>query len=180
MTPTATILLATGFEESEAVLTIDILRRAKIAVTIAGIDEQVVTSAHAIKMATECILTENFPTTDCLILPGGELGTINLGKSDLVTSAIHRQIASDKWVAAICAAPSILTQMGLLTTKRSTCFPKMRAAVPNFHDTPVVIDHPFITSQGVGTTILFACAIVEHLIDAKTADAIATEILAPR
>ncbi|HNX82307.1 MAG TPA: DJ-1/PfpI family protein [Candidatus Omnitrophota bacterium] len=182
MTKKALIILADGFEETEGIATIDILRRAGIAVTVAGLTDTTVISSHKIKIIAETSLQNIHGDFDALILPGGSQGSENLHRSELVTALIKNMHTSGKIIAAICAAPAtILAPIGILDTKTATCYPGMEDAFPpstTFKPARVVIDGPLITSRAAGTTCEFALAIVEKLIGKEPAQKVRDSILA--
>ena len=181
MSKTALIPLVDGFEEIEAITTIDILRRAEIEVVVAGVKTLNVTGSHAIHLTCDALLEDAKDRVfDVLALPGGP-GTPNLGKSGALRKIIRNHIAQNRWVAAICAAPSILAGMGVLEGRNATCYPcftkKMLGA--KILEEPVVVDAPFITSQGAGTTTLFALSIVECLLGNETSEKLGQNICLP-
>ncbi len=169
----ALIILADGFEEIEAVNAIDILRRAGIEVTTAGINGIKVQGSHGITVIADKLLTsvvkENF---DACILPGGSPGAKNLASSEKVNSIIKQMNKNGKIIAAICAAPAIaLAPLGILQNKTATCYPGMQEKFSQetiYKEKAVVIDGNIITSRGPGTALPFALAIVEKLSGKKT------------
>jgi 4-methyl-5(b-hydroxyethyl)-thiazole monophosphate biosynthesis len=175
----AMIILADGFEEAEAVVAIDIMRRARIAVALAGLDSLDVRSARDIHIHAEVLLADAPRDYDALVLPGGQPGTANLGKSPLVLDMIRRADGEGKLVAAICAAPSALAKAGVLAGRRFTCFPGVEKEISGgiFELNAVVIDKNIITSRGMGTAIPFGLAIVTYLAGRPAADAIGKAIV---
>lgn len=175
----AMIILADGFEEAEAVVTIDIMRRARIEVILAGLDSFDIRSARDLHIAAEVLLAEATRDFDALVLPGGQPGTGNLGKSPLVLDMIRSANGEGKLVAAICAAPSVLAKAGVLTGRRFTCFPGVEKEVGGaiFESGAVVVDKNIITSRGMGTAIPFGLAIVAYLAGIPAADAISKAIV---
>lgn len=161
------LFVAEGFEEIEAVATVDVLRRAGLAVATVGICGKSVTGAHGITI--ECDITENEVrldnSLDAVILPGGMPGTLNLEKSETVLSAIDFADKNGKYICAICAAPSILGHMGLLRGKSATCFPEYKEDLfgARVVDDFVCADGRFITARGPGASIPFGLKIVEIL-----------------
>ena len=121
----------------------------------------------------------DFSTLDGIVLPGGMPGTTNLGADETVDKVIREFAAGGKLVAAICAAPSVLGQAGLLNGKHATSYPgfepKLTGAVTS--EDPVVQDGNVITSRGMGTAIAFALEIVSYFTDKKTADKLAESII---
>lgn len=175
------VLLADGFEEIEALTVVDILRRASVYVdTVSITDEYKVRGSHGINVQTEDLFDEvNFVEFDMIVLPGGMPGTINLDEHLGVKRVVEDYVTSGKYVAAICAAPSILGGMGLLKGKRAACYPsvedKLSGAV--ISRLPVVQDGNIITSRGMGTAIDFALKLTEILFDREKAEELAASII---
>lgn len=178
--PKVLVPLAEGFEEIEALAVVDVLRRAKIEVIIAGLLPGPVTSARNISILPDTTIdTINSAGFDMIILPGGQPGTDNLNAD----SRIHRLLAefstAGKLIGAICAAPIILAAAGLLTGKRVTSYPSYRDRLngATYDDRSVVTDGNLITSQGAGTAISFALTIVTRLSGAHAATEIAQAMI---
>lgn len=160
--------LAEGFEEMEAVIVIDVLRRADIEVVVAGLTEGPVSASRGTRLlpdaALDSVMAEDF---DMLVLPGGMPGVKHLREDSRVKALIERFRSRGRTTAAICAAPSILAAYGYLEGKRATGNPKFRdqVALPgvDYREEPVVEDGALITSRGPGTAIPFALALVERL-----------------
>ncbi len=175
------IFMADGCEEIEGLTVVDIVRRAGIDITTISIsDKKEVAGAHGITfLADEKKGEVDFSTLDGIVLPGGMPGTINLGADETVDKVIREFAAGGKLVAAICAAPSVLGQAGLLNGKHATSYPgfepKLTGAVTS--ENPVVQDGNVITSRGMGTAIAFALEIVSYFTDKKTADKLAESII---
>lgn len=175
------VLLADGFEEIEALTVVDILRRASVYVdTVSITEEYMVHGAHGINVQTEDLFEEvNFVEFDMVVLPGGMPGTTNLNDHSGVRRVVKDFAESGKYVAAICAAPSILGGLGLLKGKRAVCYPsvedKLSGAV--VLKTSVAQDGNIITSRGMGTAIDFALKLVEILMDRNRADELAESII---
>ncbi len=174
-------LIAPGFEEIEAVTVVDLLRRAGIeVVTVSITNEQKVTGAHNISLEADTILnTINGETFDGVFLPGGQPGTTNLkrnaGVLDLVRSFDH----AGKWVTAICAAPLVLKEAGILNHRKLTSYPSEKAAFKcaSYYDENIVRDGNMITSRGVGTAIDFALTLIEIFQGTASRDKLAERIL---
>lgn len=170
------VFLASGFEEIEAIATIDILRRAELSVTTVGIGGKNIKGSHGIIVSADeadsSVLLSD--TLEAVVLPGGMPGTLNLEKSSTVSEFIDFAMDNNKLVAAICAAPSILGHKGLLTGKNATCFhgyeDQLIGAI--ISDKSVVIDGNIITAKAAGVTIDFALAIVKVLKNKETAEKI--------
>ncbi len=163
---TVLVPLAQGCEELEAVTIIDILRRGGITVVSAGLDAQPVRGSRGTVLLPDTTLDEALKQTfDMVALPGGQPGTNNL-KADARIIALTQQMAQkDKYVAAVCAAPSVLATAGLLDGKRATSFPGALDGFPkvNREHASVVEEGKIITSRGPGTAMDFALALVEKL-----------------
>lgn len=172
MAKKAVIILATGFEEIEAVTVIDILRRAGIKITVAGLDSLSVTGSHGIKVAADKELGGLKPDFDALILPGGMPGALHLHNSKKVNDFIKNMSSRGVVIAGICAAPSVvMSPLGLLENKNATCYPGDQidfGKSTKYKNKTVVIDDNIITSQGPATAMEFAFAIVEKLIGKNT------------
>ncbi|HLC51128.1 MAG TPA: DJ-1 family glyoxalase III [archaeon] len=163
--PKALVFLADGFEDIEGVAVIDVLRRAGINVKTVGLVGNIVTSARGVRVyADERLIDfDKASEFDAIVLPGGAVGTENLGKHEKVLRVIDDFAKSGKLICAICAAPSILAKRGLLKEKRATIFPGMEKLLDKPRDEAVVVDGNIITSQGPGTAIAFGLKIVEML-----------------
>jgi 4-methyl-5(b-hydroxyethyl)-thiazole monophosphate biosynthesis len=166
------VFFANGFEEVEAVATVDMLRRAELEVCTVGVGGVKVAGAHGIVM--DCDLADTQAHADealeAVVLPGGMPGTLNLEKSQVVQQFIDYAVAHGKLVAAICAAPSILGHKGLLEGKEATCFPELYGA--KLSDRFVCRDGQFITGRGAGVAIDFGLAIAAEFAGQAKADAI--------
>ena len=177
------VLLADGFEEIEALTVVDILRRASVYVdTVSITDEYKVRGSHGINVQTEDLFDEvNFVEFDMIVLPGGMPGTINLGKSETVTKAAVYCAENGKITAAICAAPSVLGNLGILKGKKATCFPGFEKELEGatYTAAPVEIDGNVITGKGAGCAILFGKAIVEKAVSAEAANKVCGDMQCP-
>lgn len=160
--------LAQGCEELEAVTVVDLLRRAGIRVVTAGLDDRPVRASRGMVLIPDTtlndVLGESF---DMIVLPGGQPGATNLGKDERVTGLLRQMARAGKYTAAICAAPKVLAQSGLLEGRRATSFPGSvePGSVPglDYVDDPVVVDGKVITSRGPGTAMDFALQLIESL-----------------
>ncbi len=165
--------LAQGFEEIEALSVVDILRRADIEVkTVSVTDSKLVCGAHGIEVCADVTIGEITEQYDVIFLPGGYPGYVNLSKCDELISIIKNANAENKTIAAICAAPSVLGEIGILEGKTACCFPsfedKLMGATVSFDD--VCVSGNIVTSRGAGTAHKLAFTLVELLKDKKTAD----------
>jgi 4-methyl-5(b-hydroxyethyl)-thiazole monophosphate biosynthesis len=168
------IFLADGFEEIEALAPIDILRRGGVDVTIVGVTGEFITGSHGITVKSD---TGNFtPESDIemIILPGGMPGTRNLEASSVVQNAIDYCVKEEKFVAAICAAPSILGHKGLLSGKHATAFPGFEKDLTGakVSSEAVVTDGKFITAKGAGVALEFGFELLKVLRGKELSDKI--------
>ena len=163
---TALVLLATGFEEIEAVTIIDILRRAEINVTVAGLENDLVTGSHQIPIKPDVYYKDiNANDFDLLVLPGGQPGSTNLKQDPLVLKWLQQRHMKHKLSAAICAAPTVFQEAGILNNINITSYPSEqdKFSVANYKKDSVVQDGTIITSRAVGTAISFSLKLVEEL-----------------
>jgi len=162
----ALVLFADGSEELEAVTVVNILRRAGIAVTLAGLTAGALRGSRGTMLmpdtTLDAVLHDSF---DLVVLPGGQPGTNHLKADARVLKLVQRMSAEGKYVSAICAAPSVLAAAGLLDGKRATCFPTCLDDYPRVHlqTSAIVEDGKLITSRGPGTAMDFALTLVERL-----------------
>lgn len=190
---TAIVFMADGMEMCECLITVDILRRSGIRVITASVMEnRTVTASHHVRIEADVLATDaDYEKADILILPGGRVGTENLAASDIVTGQCVRYAGdSNRYVAAICAAPSVLSGIGILDGRKATCHPDFAEKVlagssisdENADISPLVtlthesvtVDGNIITGQGLGATMDFALCITEILVGKETADRIAS------
>lgn len=163
---TVLVPLAPGCEELEAVTIIDILRRAGIVVVSAGLDAGPVKASRGTVLVPDTTLDEALKQDyDMVALPGGQPGTNNLKADGRIIALTQKMARQEKYVAAVCAAPSVLAQAGLLDGKRATSFPGALDgfSAVNVQPGTVVEDGNLITSRGPGTAMDFALALVERL-----------------
>ena len=175
------LFLAEGFEEIEAVATIDVIRRGEIKVTTVSIsDDYVVNGAHDIPVKADRLFSEtDFSAGDLLVLPGGMPGAANLNKHTGLKDLLIAYAGSGKKIAAICAAPLVLGGLGLLEGKNATAYPGFEATLTGaqFLKTGVVIDGDIITGRGPGFAVDFGLAIVSQLSGQEKADEVARGML---
>ena len=170
------IILGTGFEEVEAIAPCDILRRGGIETHFAGIGGRLITGGNGITVQADCTVEEmNLAETDMIVLPGGMGGVHSILGSETAMNAISQLYQAGKFIAAICAAPTVLADMGLLEGKNAVCYPGMEdllvagKAVPHM-DCSVVRDGRFITGRAPGSAFDFALTLTEILAGQETAD----------
>lgn len=180
--PTVLAILPEGFEELEAVAPIDLLRRAGCVVTVAALGPELrVTGRNALVLEADVILSElpaGGPVCDCLLLPGGP-GVRHLRASAAVRDLVGRHHAAGAWLAAICAAPVVLHDAGLLARRRYTAHPSVAGELDAIlAEERVVRDGRILTSRGAGTAIDFGLALVSALISPEKSAEIAASIRA--
>jgi 4-methyl-5(b-hydroxyethyl)-thiazole monophosphate biosynthesis len=174
------IILADGFEELEAVAIIDVLRRAGIGIVSAGLHEGPVSSARNIKIIPDTVIdTITSDDFDMLVLPGGMPGASNLNADERVGELIRDFNSKGKMTGAICAAPYVLANAGILDGKRVTSYPsfKDRLGSAIYEEKTVVEDGNILTSRGPGTALCFALAIVEKFAGKEKAQQIKEAML---
>ncbi len=165
----ALVLFAEGSEELEAVTIVNILRRGGVSVSLAGLTGGALRGSRGITLqpdtTLEAALNQEF---DMIVLPGGQPGTNNLKADARVLQLVKKMHAQEKYVTAICAAPSVLATAGLLDGKRATSFPTALNNFPNVNlqASAVVEDGKLITSRGPGTAMDFALTLLERLVGA--------------
>ena len=173
--------MADGCEEVEALAVIDLLRRAGEEVELVSIHNKDMTQgSHGIEIKNDVMLKDIFvDAADTLFLPGGGVGTKNLKACEELSKLLVSHNAKGGRIAAICAAPTIYGEMGLLEGKNATCYPGMEDKLlgANWQEQPVVVDGNFVTSRGVGTAIAFALTLVTILKDEETAKSLANSIV---
>lgn len=175
------VILANGFEEIEGLTVVDLLRRADINVVTASISDSLeIKGSHKIHvMADDYFKDINLNELDMLVLPGGGVGTENLAACDAVDAALKTMVQTGKEIAAICAAPSVPGDLGLLKGKKAACYPgfepQLRGAEVVYDE--VAVDKQVITSRGLGTAIPFALALIERLENKELAEEIAKAII---
>lgn len=168
------VFLAQGFEETEALTTVDVLRRAELDVVTVGIGGRMITGSHGITVIADKGEAEiALDQLSGIVLPGGMPGTLNLETSPILQQVVSFAAEQHLPIAAICAAPSVLGHRGLLEGKKATCFPGFEEELIGatvVTDAPVVTDGNIITAKGMGVTIPFALALVEMLQGKEDAD----------
>lgn len=178
------VFLADGFEEIEGLTVVDLLRRAGIEVTTASImGRNHINGAHAIEVMTDALVEEvDYDAQDMLVLPGGLPGTTYLGEHATVCEQVKRFAAQGKWIGAICAAPTVFGNLGLLEGKAATCYPSMEEELKcgSYRQDAVVVSENVITSRGMGTAIDFSLKLIEVLASKETADNLAKGIVYER
>ncbi len=173
------VLLADGFEEVEAITPIDILRRAGVEVTTVSIKDKTVTGAHNIPVTADALISElnSVDDMEVLMLPGGA-GHELLDASNEAHAMINYAHENGKYIAAICAAPSIIGKKMLLSGKKATCFPGFEQYLYGADVTggQVEADGQFITAKGAGAAAEFGFEICKILKGADKADALKAQM----
>lgn len=182
MTARAVIAVADGVEDLECVTLIDVLRRAEIEVVVASIEgRRMVTCARGTRLTADAMLIDVLAQAfDLIVLPGGMSGAQRLGDHEPLAERVRQQAKAGLYFAGICAAPALaLQQYGVLRQRRMTCYPALsdRLSGCTFVDQPVVIDGNCITSQGPGTALEFALALVETLVSKRKRNEVAEAML---
>ncbi len=169
--PSALVLFAAGSEELEAITIVNILRRGGVQTTLAGLTDGALCGSRGIVIVPDttldAVLNQDF---DLIVLPGGQPGTRHLIADARVAPLLQRFATQGKWLAAICAAPSVLAAAGLLDGKRATCYPTCLDDYPTvqLQTSALVEDGKLITSRGPGTAMDFALVLLEKLSNATT------------
>lgn len=175
------VYLADGFEETEAITPIDLLRRAEKKVITVGVGDNIVVSSHGIPVVTDTIVQEA-PLTDeleMIILPGGMPGTLNLEKSEYVQKAIDFCMEKNITIGAICAAPSILGHKGLLRGKKAVCYEGFESQLEGAEvgTGAVAVDGNIVTARGAGVAVQFGLALVEKAVSKAESERIYKSIM---
>jgi protein deglycase len=174
--------LAEGFEETECITVVDILRRAEVEVVTASLKEEIVEGSHKVKLLADTSLDAIDPIKfDAIVLPGGFPGFKNLKEDERVLNMIREMNNKGKYIAAICGAPSVLIKADILRGRKATVNPAGREemeANANYVDERVVVDGKLITSQSPGTAMEFALTLVEMLVGKDKMKSIKEQTLA--
>lgn len=176
------IFLAQGFEEIEALTVVDMFRRVKIDITLVSVsDSYEVTGSHDISVKADKLISEiEFNEFEMIILPGGMPGTLNLGKCEVLMNQVNEFAEEGKYVAAICAAPSLLGEAGILNGVKACCYPGFEGKLKGAQvvsDVPAVRDGNIITGRGMGCAIYFAYELIKLYIKKEEADSLLDGII---
>ena len=175
------VFLAQGFEEVEALVPIDLLRRCGKEVITVGVNDNIIVGSHNIPIVTDTITQEIKldDTLEMIVLPGGMPGTINLENNPAVQEAIDFCVKNDKFIGAICAAPSILGHKGILKNKKAVCFEGFENQLEgaDVSKDSVMADGNIITARGAGVAVQFGLKLVEVLISKERSDTLKAAIL---
>ena len=174
------VLLGTGFEEVEAIAPIDLLRRAGISVLTVGVDGKAVTGSHGITVEADITLDQmDLTDLEMIVLPGGLGGVATVRSSQAALDALRFAYENDKYVAAICAGPTVLAELGIIGSRWATCYPGCENAMGDAFilEEACVIADKVITGASAGCAIAFALALITALKGQEEADRIAKQIV---
>lgn len=159
------VLLADGFEEIEALTVVDIMRRGNVKCDMVSIKDIEVTGAHGIKVTSDKVINESINDYDLIVCPGGMPGATNLQKNKMVIETIKKFYKEKKFVAAICAAPIVLAEAGIIEGKNITSYPGFEEELKgcSYKEDTVVVDGNIITSRGPATAMEFSYKLLEIL-----------------
>ena len=174
------ILLAPGFEEAEALVPADMLRRAEIETALVSTAGETVAGSHGIGVKADMLLDQvDLAGADMIVLPGGGAGYQNLGEEPRVERLVREAAGRGIWVAAICAAPTLLGRWGLLAGKAAVCYPGMEEGLNGAQPQMargVVVDGKVITGRAAGSAFDFGLTLVEVLVDHATSEKVRASI----
>ncbi|MEG3639057.1 DJ-1 family glyoxalase III [Magnetococcus sp. PR-3] len=183
MAPRVLVPIAPGSEEMEAITIVDILRRAEIDCTLAGTVEGAITCSRGTVVLPDTTLEAvKDETFDLIALPGGLPGTTNLDADPRIHAMLQRMVAMGKFTTAICAAPTILANAGILQGKKATSYPAFLDKLQGAETVPtngVVCDGKVITSTGPGTSLDFALTLVEVLVGQEKRQTLEQSLMRP-
>ena len=175
------MLLGTGFEETEAIAPLDLLRRAGVEVMTVGVNGKIIKGSHNIGVEADIELSEmDLTNMEMIILPGGLGGVTSVRASQAAMDALKFAWDNDKYVAAICAGPTVLADLGITAGMNATCYPGCEGGMGSaimVEDAAVVTDEKLITGTSAGCAIPFGLALVEVLKGEEEADRIAKQIV---
>lgn len=174
------LLLGTGFEETEAIAPVDLLRRAGVAVSTVGINGKVITGSHGIPVTADLTLEQmDLSTLDMIVLPGGLGGVASIQACPAALDAVRFAWEQGKFVAAICAGPTILASLGITQGRNATCYPGCESQMGSANLLPqaAVTDGRLITGTSAGCAIPFGLALIVALKGQPAADAVARQIV---
>lgn len=179
---TVAVMLGEGFETIEALTAVDVLRRAEVQVsTVSVMGTREVTSAHGVVVTADALVDDvDLAAFDAIVLPGGMRGYENLSACEPLRAALAKQLAAGRIVAAICAAPMLLAQLGLLEGRRATCYPGCEDVFPDgaYQADDVVRDGNLITGSGPAKSLPFALAVLAAVTNEGTSARVADGMLA--
>lgn len=175
------VLLGTGFEEVEAIAPVDLLRRAGIPVLTVGVEDKFVTGGHGITLEADITLGRmDLTDMDMIVLPGGLGGVAAVRGSQAALDALRFAWENGKYVAAICAGPTVLADLQITDGLKVTCYPGCEGSMGSavvLADVPCIRDGKVITGASAGCAIPFALTLIEALKGKEAADQIANQIV---
>ena len=174
------MLLGTGFEETEAVAPIDLLRRAGVSVATVGIGGKVIVGSHGIPVTADMELGQiDLTQLDMIVLPGGMKGVASIKGCPEALEAVQFAWENGRFVAAICAAPTILAMLGITDGRRAPCYPGCEGQMGSAHMVcaPAVTDGKLITGTSAGCAVPFGLALIAALKGQAAAQAVAEQIV---
>ncbi|MBP3902071.1 MAG: DJ-1/PfpI family protein [Blautia sp.] len=175
------IFLADGFEDIEGLTVVDLMRRAGIRIQTVSITKtKKITTSHGIEMFTDITMDEaDFADADMLVLPGGMPGTKYLGSCEPLLALLKEHYNNEGKIAAICAAPTVLSSLGFLKGRKATCYPSMMSQLDcrEAVEDSVVVDGNITTSRGLGTALPFALSLIAQLLSDEKAEEIAASVV---
>lgn len=174
------VLLGTGFEEVEAIAPIDLMRRAGIQVLTVGVDGKAITGSHGITVEADITLDQmDLTDLEMIVLPGGLGGVATARSSQAALDALRFAYENDKYVAAICAGPTVLAELGIIGARKATCYPGCEGGMgdANILEAACVTEGKLITGASAGCAIPFALALIEALKGKETAAQVEKQIV---
>lgn len=174
------IVLGNGFEESEAVIPCDLLRRAGVETKFAGIGGTLIKGSNGITVQANCTVEEMLlAQTEMIVLPGGLGGVQSIKNCPSALEAVRALYAGGKYIAAICAAPTILAELGITDGRDATCYPGLEGKMgrAKMHACGAVTDEKVITGRAAGKAFDFGLALIEALRGEETAKRVAAEVV---
>lgn len=175
------MLLGTGFEETEAIAPLDLMRRAGIAVATVGVNGKTVYGGHGIGVEADILLEEmDLTQLEMIVLPGGLGGVSSVRNAPLAMDALRFAWENDKFVAAICAGPTVLADLGITDGRNTTCYPgceQQMGSAKVSADAACVRDGKLITGASAGCAVAFGLALVEALKGSSAAQSVAAQIV---
>lgn len=175
------VLLGTGFEEIEAIAPVDLLRRAGIDVQTVGITGKIVEGSHGIPITADITLEEiDLSALEMIVLPGGLRGVASARSCPEALNALRFAWENDRYVAAICAGPTVLADLGIPNGRNATCYPGCESSMADAHmvaDAACVQDGKLITGTSAGCAVPFALALISALKGEQIAKTVADQIV---
>ena len=175
------MLLGTGFEETEAIVPLDLMRRAGIEVLTVGVDGKIITGGHGIAVKADIEIGQmDLTDMDMIVLPGGLGGVATVRASKQAMSALSFAWENEKVVAAICAGPTVLADLGITDGKQTTCYPGCESGMGNavtLTGKACVRDGRIITGTSAGCAIPFGLALIEAIKGTEVAETVAEQFV---